>query len=291
MQEYIQQHFTGERALYAAQNVRVTDCTFSDGESPLKEGRNLDLHGNLFRWRYPIWYCKDVYAADCTFFEGSRAGMWYTDRLTVERAVIQSVKNFRRCRDLVLKDVTIPNAVETVWHCSGVRMENVTAKGDYFAMNSENLEIDGLQLDGHYSFDGVKNVVIRNSRLITKDAFWNSENVTVYDSLVIGEYLGWNAKNLTLINCTIVSLQGLCYVENLKLAGCKLLETTLAFEYSTVDADVTGTIDSVLNPTAGRIRAPRIRELIVEPERVEPSATGIECLVVETCSDRPEWLR
>ena len=291
MQEYRQQSFTGERALYAVQNVRVTDCTFSDGESPLKESHHLALNGDLFRWRYPLWYCTDVVATDCTWFEGSRAGMWYTDRLTVERAIIQSVKNFRRCHDLVLRDVTIPNAVETIWHCDGVRLENVTAKGDYFAMNSENLEIDGLRLDGHNSFDGVKNVVIRNSRLVTKDAFWNSENVTVYDSLVIGEYLGWNAKNLTLINCTIVSLQGLCYVENLKLVGCKLLDTTLAFEYASVDADVTTAIDSVLNPISGVIRAPKIRELILEPDRVDPAKTTIECDSVDQRFDRPEWLR
>ena len=291
MKEYKQQIFKGERALYAQNDIRVTDCTFLDGESPLKESHRIELCGDLFRWRYPLWYCSDVTADGCTFFEGTRAGMWYTDRLTMENTILQSVKNFRRCRDLTLKNVTIPNAVETVWHCNGVKLENVTAKGDYFAMNSENMEIDGLQLDGHYSFDGVKNVVIRNSHLVTKDAFWNSENVTVYDSLVIGEYLGWNAKNLRLVNCTIVSLQGMCYIENLKLEHCKLLETSLAFEYATVDADVTSSIDSVLNPISGTIRAPHIGELTIEPDRVEPAATVIDCPAVDLRTDRPEWLR
>lgn len=291
MQIFRQQTFSGERALYAVRDATVIDCTFLGGESPLKESHSLTLSGDLFRWRYPLWYCTDVVAADCTFFDGARAGMWYTDRITVERATVQSVKNFRRCHDVVLRDVSFPNAVETLWHCDGARLERVTAKGDYFAMNSENLTIDGLWLDGHYSFDGVKNVTIRNSHLVTKDAFWNSENVTVYDSLVIGEYLGWNAKNLTLINCTIVSLQGLCYVENLKLENCKLLETTLAFEYSTVDADVSTAIDSVLNPIAGTIRAPRIGELILEPDRIDPSRTAIDCDAVAMRADRPEWLR
>lgn len=87
--------------------------------------------------------------------------------------------------------------------------------------------------------------------MLSKDAFWNSENVTVYDSFISGEYLGWNAKNLTLINCTIESLQGMCYIENLVMKNCRLIHTALAFEYSTVDAQIQGKIDSVLNPSGG----------------------------------------
>ena len=62
-------------------------------------------------------------------------------------------------------------------------MNAVTAlEGDYFAMNSRNMEINGLTLHGNYSFDGAQNVTIRSSKIYSKDAFWNSENVTVYDS-------------------------------------------------------------------------------------------------------------
>ena len=102
---------------------------------------------------------------------------------------------------------------------------------------------------------------ISNSRLITKDAFWNSENVTVRDSFITSEYLGWNAWNLTLINCTIESLQGLCYIDNLVMRGCRLNHTNLAFEYSTVDAEIEGHIDSVFNPAGGRIKAGSIGEI------------------------------
>ena len=156
-------------------------------------------------------------------------------------------------------------------------MELVTAKGDYFAMNSQNMVIRNLTLYGNYSFDGAKNVEIRNSRLLSKDAFWNSENVTVYDSFISGEYLGWNAKNLTLVNCTIESLQGMCYIDNLVMKNCRLLNTTLAFEYSTVDAEITGKVDSVLNPTGGVIRADEIGELMIEQDKVDPAKTKIIC--------------
>ena len=156
-------------------------------------------------------------------------------------------------------------------------MERVTAKGDYFAMNSRNMKLKDFELVGNYSFDGVKNMEIRNAKMLSKDAFWNSENVTVYDSFISGEYLGWNAKNLTLINCTIESLQGMCYIENLVMKNCRLLNTTLAFEYSTVDVEIKGKIDSVMNPSGGTIQADCIEELIMEKDKVDLDKTVITC--------------
>lgn len=291
MTKYQQQNFSGERALFGTKDAVIVDCIFDNGESPLKESRDLDIRGTMFRWKYPLWYCRNVKAADSTWFEMARAGVWYTDDITVENSMIVAPKNFRRCRRVTLDGVTFTNAEETLWSCEGVKMHNVFAKGNYFAMNCSDLEIDGLRLDGNYSFDGAKNAVIRNSTLLTKDAFWNSENVTVYDSFITGEYLGWNAKNLTLVNCTIESLQGMCYIENLKMINCKLINTTLAFEYSSVDAEITSAVDSVLNPKSGTIRAPRIKELIIEPDRIDPERTKIVCEAVEQRFDRPEWLR
>ena len=129
-------------------------------------------------------------------------------------------------------------------------------------MKCKNLTADDLTLVGNYSFDGCKNVVIRNSRLLSKDAFWNAEEVTVYDSFISGEYLGWNSGKITLINCTIESLQGMCYIQNLVMKNCRLINTTLAFEYSNVE--IIGKVDSVLNPGSGLIRADRIGELLMD---------------------------
>lgn len=276
-QEYRQAYLTGERALFKGQNLSIVDTTFADGESPLKESRDIELLGCMFKWKYPLWYSENITAKNCTWFDMARAGVWYTKHITIEDSAIEAPKNFRRCNDLALKNVSFPNASETLWSCNGVSMEKVVAKGDYFAMNSENMKISDLTLYGDYSFDGVKNVEIRNSRLLSKDAFWNSDNVTVYDSFISGEYLGWNAKNLTLINCTIESLQGMCYIDNLVMRNCKLINTTLAFEYSTVDADIVGKIDSVLNPSGGIIRADSIAELTIEKDKVDPSKTKIIC--------------
>ena len=275
--EICQEFLTGERALFGSEYLHIKDTIFDDGESPLKESHDIELSGSMFKWKYPLWYCKDIVVKNCTWFEMGRAGVWYTKRICVEDSAIEAPKNFRRCEDVALKNVSFPNAAETLWSCDRVTLEQVMAKGDYFAMNSSNMKVSSLTLYGNYSFDGAKNVEIRSSRLLSKDAFWNSENVTVYDSFISGEYLGWNAKNLTLINCTVESLQGMCYIDNLVMKNCKLLNTTLAFEYSTVDADITGKIDSVLNPSGGTIQADYIDELTIERDKVDPTKTNVVC--------------
>ena len=273
--EIRQEYLTGERALFMSKDLAVFDSVFADGESPLKESENIELYDSLFRWKYPLWYCNHVRAERCTWFDMARAGVWYTDNIEVDRALIEAPKNFRRCDGVTLKNVNFPNAEETLWNCQNVTLDHVTATGDYFAMNCKNMKLDHFELIGNYSFDGVQNMEIRNARLLSKDAFWNTDNVTVYDSFISGEYLGWNAKNLTLINCTIESLQGMCYIDNLVMKNCKLINTTLAFEYSTVDAEIVSNITSVMNPSGGTITADHIGELILEKDKVDPSKTKI----------------
>ena len=274
--EKIEQGFlTGERALYMRQNLEIRDTIFTDGESPLKECEDIDIYDSMFQWKYPLWYCKLIRVSNCTWWDMARAGVWYTDDISVADALIEAPKNFRRCDGVTLKNVQFTNAQETFWHCKNVEMERVTAKGDYFAMNCENMKLNDFKLAGNYSFDGVKNMEIHHATLLSRDAFWNTENVTVYDSMISGEYLGWNSKNLTLVDCTVESLQGMCYINNLRMINCKLLNTTLAFEYSTVEADICSGIRSVMNPGGGTITADSIGELILEKDKINPDLTKI----------------
>lgn len=291
MKEINQQLLTGERALYGTHGAKISYCTFADGESPLKESSDLEIDNCLFKWKYPLWYTKNVKLTNCSLFDMARAGIWYVDQISVSDTVIEAPKNFRRARGVVLKNVDLPNAAETLWNCEDIRMEQVTARGDYFAMNSKNIRAERFTLVGNYSFDGGADIEIRNSRLLSKDAFWNAENITVYDSFISGEYLGWNSKNITLINCTIESLQGMCYIDNLVMKNCRLINTTLAFEYSEGDVEIVGQVDSVFNPKGGTIRADRIGELILDGRRVKIDQTKIQAGEIGKNSDRAEWER
>jgi len=273
--EVHQQRLTGERALFGGKHLHIRECVFADGESPLKHSRDIEITDSLFEWKYPLWYATDVTIDHSVLATTARADIWYSDGVTITNSTIDAPKSFRRTRRVRLDHVDLPRADETMWNCENVTLDNVSVRGEYFAMNSRNITADGLRVTGGYAFDGTRDVDISNATILSKDAFWNSENVTVRDSFIVGEYLGWNARNLTFINCTIQSLQGLCYIDNLVLSDCRLIDTTLPFEYSTVDAAVTTRIDSVINPAGGTIRCAGIGELILDPSRVDPGRTTI----------------
>lgn len=112
----------------------------------------------MFKWKYPLWYSHDVYMKNRVLFDMARAEIWYTENITAEDTIIEAPKIFRRTEKINLKNVTFTNAAETLWSCNHVSMENVTAKGDYFSMNSSNMKISNLNLVGNYSFDSAKNV-------------------------------------------------------------------------------------------------------------------------------------
>lgn len=289
MREIVQQFLSGERALYDTHDARIRYCTFADGESPLKECSDLEIDNCLFKWKYPLWYTRNVKMTNCSLFDMARAGIWYVDNISVSDTVIEAPKNFRRARGIVLKNVDFPNASETLWSCPDIRMEQVTARGDYFAMNSRDIKAENFTLVGNYSFDGSENVEIRNSRLLSRDAFWNADNIVVYDSFISGEYLGWNSRNITLVNCTIESMQGMCYIDNLVMKNCRLINTNLAFEYAQADVEIVGQVDSVFNPKGGVIRADRIGELIMDGRRVKIDQTRIEAGEIGKHSDRAGW--
>lgn len=278
MKEKIQQKFSGERTEYFANDVHYINSTFLDGESPLKHGKNLLLEQASFEYKYPLWNTENATVKNSFFHEMSRSGLWYTKNTRIEDTIIEAPKEFRRCDGVFLKNVIFCNAAETLWSCKNIQMEKVYAKGDYLAMNAENFKADGFTLDGNYFLDGGKNIEIRNSKLNSKDSFWNCENVTIYDSYIVGEYLAWNSKNVKFVNCTIESNQGLCYVDGLTLENCTLINTDLAFEYSTnINADVVNKIDSVKNPGSGIIKAAAIGTLIINPHRADPAKTQVIC--------------
>lgn len=271
-----QEILTGERALFKAKDVDITDSIFENGESPLKESEGVSVQGSIFRWKYPLWYAKDAAVQGSQLLDGARAGIWYTDGVRITDSTIEAPKALRRSKHITLEHVHMPNASETLWMCDDVTMRDVSAFGPYFAMNATGIRAEDFRLTGNYSFDGCKDVHIKNATLLSKDAFWNCENVVVEDSFITGEYIGWNSRNLTFINCTIESLQGFCYIQGLTLKNCRLLHTDLAFEYcNDLQVEVTTEIESVKNPISGVISAKGIGEIIFDDPAINRRNTQI----------------
>ena len=85
MKEINEQRLTGERALFMGKDLEIKNCIFADGESPLKESRNIFIENSSFQWKYPLWYSKDITVKNSAVFEMGRAGIWYTDFTTKRR--------------------------------------------------------------------------------------------------------------------------------------------------------------------------------------------------------------
>lgn len=270
--------FEGERPLFASRGLRLENVKILPGESSLKHCSDIEVANCEFSGKYPFWHNENVWIADSLFHEGARAAIWYVKNLRMMDTVVEAPKMFREIDGLFLENVKLPYALETCWNCRNVELHNVEVqKGDYIFMNNENMKIDGFLLQGNYSFQYAKNVEIHNAEMHTKDAFWHSENVTVYDSLLDGEYLGWHSHNLRLVNCKITGTQPLCYAHNLVMENCTMAEDAdLAFEYSTVQAQINGHITSVKNPGKGSIKAQSIGEIIVDEYGPQPGACEIK---------------
>ena len=280
MKTIIGETFIGERSLFQANKIAFLDCAFGEGESPLKHANNLQLEKVLFSWKYPLWFSNEVSLFECTLEAMARAGIWYSSNISIRNSIIDAPKTFRKANNVLLENVDFTNGADLLWNCSNISICNVTVNnGNYFCMHGQDIEVDNLTLNGDYGFDSAKRVSIRNSILNTKDAFWNCEDVTIYNSTIIGEYIAWNSKNITLIDCTVESLQGFCYVENLVMRNCCLAGTTLAFEFSTVDIEITH-VDSVKNPSAGKIVAKTIGHLIMETKQIDTQKTIISTKII-----------
>ena len=253
-----------ERALYHLSHADVVACTFAgpaDGESAFKEARDITVRDCRFSLRYPFWHTQQFALFDSTLDVQTRAPIWYARHGEIVHTVVHGVKCLRECEDVTLRDCTI-DSPEFGWRCRDIRIENSEISGEYALFETKGGEIDCLRLRGKYSFQYTEDLRISHATLDTKDAFWHSKNVTVTDSEIRGEYLGWYAENLTLVRCRISGTQPLCYCENLRLIDCTMEGTDLAFEYSSVEADVRGKILSVKNPKSGYVVADGIGEII-----------------------------
>ncbi len=263
--------FDQERALYNLQDTAVVKCTFAgpaDGESALKESRNISVEGCSFSLRYPLWHTQGFSLSDSTMDEATRAAIWYARDGRIFGSRLGGIKCLRECDDISLANCQIDSA-EFGWKCRNIQMADCQVNAQYIFLDSRNLQLSRLDMTGKYSFQYTENLTITDSKLDTKDAFWHAKNVTVRNSLVKGEYLGWYSEGLTLIGCHIVGTQPLCYCKNLTLIDCTMEGTDLAFEYSQVQATVKGSIDSVKNPASGSIRADTIGQIILEDSVME----------------------
>lgn len=265
------QAFDMERALYGSDGLVLENCAFdgpADGESALKESRNVRVKNCLFNLRYPFWHDDKMEIIDSYMTELCRAALWYSSNIEITGTKLYGIKALRECSDVKMSGCDIISP-EFGWSVNNIEMRDCTADSEYFMMRSEKLLFSGVKLNGKYSFQYIMDSVFDNCEFDTKDAFWHAKNVTVRNSIVKGEYLAWYCENVTFENCEITGTQPLCYCKGLKLVNCAMYGTDLCFEKSDVEADITTPVISIKNPRSGHICVPSVGEVIMDDEKAD----------------------
>ena len=273
--EIIGKPFDEERALYHLCNTDVLDCRFAgpaDGESALKEARDVKIENCAFSLRYPLWHADTFRLHDSRMDELTRAPIWYAKNGIITDSDIHGIKALRECDNIRISDCTITSE-EFGWKSSRITVTDSSLHAQYLFLDSRDVILDKVEMSGKYSFQYMENLTIRNSVLDTKDAFWHSKNVTVENCVVKGEYLGWFSQGLTLVNCRIVGTQPLCYCHGLPLKNCTMEGCDLAFEYSDVHATINGHVDSIKNLRSGEVIVDSVGEIITGDAVVECTGT------------------
>ena len=256
--------FDEERALYGVSSVHLINCTFdgeADGESALKESKEIKTEKCLFNLRYPFWHDTVVDIVDCEMTSFCRAALWYSNKITLKNSKLHGIKALRECSDVFIENSDI-NSAEFGWFSKNIQLKKSKAIGEYFMLRAEDLDFKDVEFTGKYSFQYVKNATFENCVFDTKDAFWHASNVYVKNCVVKGEYLAWYSENITFENCIISGTQPLCYCKGLKLINCEMNDADLSFELSCVDATIMSPIISIKNPLEGKICVPSVGEII-----------------------------
>ena len=108
MKSITSQFFEGERALYAAHDVRLADVKFYPGESALKETRNIEAFACEFMGKYPLWHNDGALLERCVFTVYSRAAIWYSRNVRMLDSVVEAPKMFRESSGLYLENTKMP---------------------------------------------------------------------------------------------------------------------------------------------------------------------------------------
>lgn len=261
-----------ERAFYGKNDLSLENCTFdgpADGESALKECRNIQTNHCLFNLRYPFWHDSELTIHNCEMTPLCRAALWYSNQIEIRYCKLHGIKALRECQQVQIEQCDIISP-EFGWFTQDVRMQDCTVESEYFMLRSARLQFKKVQLNGKYSFQYITDSEFDGCSFQTKDAFWHARNVTIRNSTIKGEYLGWYCENVTFDHCRIIGTQPLCYCKNLKLIDCEMMEADLCFEKSDVQATVTTPVISIKNPASGQILVPQVDEII----RDDPHSLG-----------------
>ena len=144
MNEIKNRKFPLERDLYGIQNSKIINCRFEgveDGESALKETKDIIIKKCYFDLRYPIWHFNNVKIYDSEMTTSCRAALWYGDYLKIKRSKLNGIKVVRECKNVRISDSEI-NSQEFAWN------SNLKEMFEFFDMKEDDESFDANTVSG-----------------------------------------------------------------------------------------------------------------------------------------------
>ena len=157
-----EKQFDEERALYHLEDTCVQSCVFAgpeDGESVLKEARNIEVADCQFSLRYPMWHVKGFSMSGSTMDELTRAALWYADHGKIANSTLGGIKAVRECNDIQLENCEIISQ-EFGWKCSDITLSDSSITSEYIFLDSKNVKLNHVKMKGKYSFQYMENLEI-----------------------------------------------------------------------------------------------------------------------------------
>ena len=266
------QSFGEERALYNSDGIKLIDCKFEgleDGESALKESKNLTIVNCDFKLRYPLWHVNNAQIIDSRMSNTCRAPLWYSKDILFKDCNLEGPKLMRECEKINFENCKIVSS-EFGWKSSGIEIVDTNLESEYPFLNSRDIHFKNVNLKGKYSFQYVKGLKIEDSYIDTKDSLWHVQDAVIINSTIKGEYLAWYSSNVTFINCILEGTQPFCYCDNLTMINCVMNNSDLAFERSkNLDLEIKSKVISIKNPYSGLIKVDEVGTIIIDDDNAK----------------------
>ena len=113
-----------ERALYHLVHTDVIGCIFdgpADGESALKECRDILVEDCSFSLRYPLWHAENFTLRNSFLDEKTRAPLWYCHGGTIAGCTLDGIKTLRECEEIKIERCTV-RSPEFGWRCAHLQI-------------------------------------------------------------------------------------------------------------------------------------------------------------------------
>ena len=146
--------FDAERALYNLRETDVEDCVFAgpaDGESVLKEARDVGLYRCDFSLRYPLWHVEGFRMEDCSMDDKTRAAIWYARDAEIVNSRLHGIKAVRECQNIAIRGSSIVSE-EFGWKSANVSIRDSELHAMYVFFDSRDVVLENVKMTGKYSF-------------------------------------------------------------------------------------------------------------------------------------------